>query len=503
MTTPAGWTSQGSNIYENKTFQVDSVNYTMKVNTQTGAMDLYVQNSLGDALFARSDAGNNLTFNPNKKNDFITSLPSENKKGLTSETAIATYLATKFSLPANQYRANLIKSVVPNASSTFTTMPGVGATQGPSPVATPTVPQSTAGSGNIAQTAQGIIDTAKAILQDPFAGAEAIDFNSSNDEIFKTFLLTYPQDLLTTEQDTLVIEQFRYRPPNQQFLTSQGLSSIVTDGLSRVQDLKDPLGTVILPIPQGIMDSNNVEWGGDNMSNLPAAAVSSVAQNLPTYAGLGLLGAAIGTAAGVGNLGGLGVKGAFYSQFLPQVQKSKELQAMFGAGAVSTVAGVAGYEVSPESLLSRGFGIAPNSNLELLFNGPTLRDFTFSYRMSPRSEKESKAIRNIIRFFKQGMAPRKQKSVSGSTGSFFLGTPNIFRLKYTYNGKNNIKGLNRFKNCALVGFSVNYAPDGQWASYGGDSPGQPVSLIVTMRFNELDPVYNTDYNATSNDEVGF
>ena len=68
-----------------------------------------------------------------------------------------------------------------------------------------------------------------------------------------------------------------------------------------------------------------------------------------------------------------------------------------------------GLQVSPESILSRGAGVIPNSNLALLFNAPTLREFTFSWKMSPRSREEGIRINNILRFFKQGMAPKKAR----------------------------------------------------------------------------------------------
>lgn len=508
MTTPAGWTQEQTNLYTSNTFNVDSVNYQLKVNTQTGGMDIYVQSSTGNTLFARSGAGNNLALVSSGQSAFINSLPPSKRTNLTSSSAVANYLATKFSLPANTYRANLVNSVVPNASSTFSTMPGVGAAQAASPVASPISVSASVGTGNpitnAVNSVTGAVNASLEILNDPFAGAAGIDFNSSNDGIFKNFLLKYPQDLLETQQDTLVIEQFKYSPPNQGFIT-QSLATIVSQGLTRVEYLKDSLGTVILPIPQGIQDSNSVAWGDDSMNNLSAAAVSAVANNMVGYAGATALGGVGGAASGIG--GGQGARLAagtmLNMELLGQLGSSTPLKTLFGSSLVSTIVGQAGYEVPPETMLSRGFGIVPNSNLELLFNGPALRQFTFSYRMSPRNETEAKAVRNIIRFFKQGMAPRKQNTSSGSTASFFLGTPNVFRLKYTYNGKNRIKGLNRFKTCALTGFSVNYAPDGQWASYGGTDPGQPVSVIVNMSFNELDPVYNTDYNATSDDEVGF
>ncbi len=501
MTIPAGWTQESTNLYTTNTFNVGTVNYQMKVNSQTGAMDLYVQSSTGNTLFARSNSGNNLTLVSSGQNAFVNSLPPNQRTNLTSASSVANYLSTNFSLQANTARANVINGL--GVSSNFTNMPGVnGVTQSAAPVATPTTVASTSGTGNAISDA---VSTGIDILRDPFSGARGINFNSTDEKsLFANFLLKYPQDLLENQQDTLVIEQFKYSPPNSNFLT-QSLENIVTGGLTRSEYSKEILGTVILPIPQGVTDSNNVDWGGDNLSQLSAAATSAVAQNLPTYAGMTALGALFGQVAGTG--AGQGAQAAAGTQLNFDLAKafsgSAPLKTLFGAGLVSTILGQAGYEVPPESMLARGFGIAPNSNLELLFSGPTLRQFTFTYRMSPRGETEAKAVRNIIRFFKQGMSPRKQQTTSGSTASFFLGTPNIFRMKYTYNGTNQIKGLNRFKDCALTGFSVNYSPDGQWSSYGGTDPGQPVSVIISLSFNELDPVYNTDYNATSDDEVGF
>ncbi len=503
MTIPAGWTREGStNVYTTRTFNVGSVNYAMKVNSQTGGMDLYIQSSLGDgAPFARANSGNNLTLNPDRKNDFINSLPPSERAGLTSDQKISQYLSSKFSLQANTARANLINGL--GVGSNFTNMPGVnGVAQSAAPVATPTSVASTSGTGNFISD---LTKTSLDILNDPFAGAQGINFNSTDEKsLFANFLLKYPQDLLETQQDTLVIQQFKYSPPNNNFLT-QGFSSIVTGGVRRTQYLTDNVGTVILPIPQGVTDSNNVDWGGDNMSQLSAAASAAVTQNLPAYAAATALGAVGGAmlGGGIGQGAQMAAGNALNLQLISQLGNSAALKTLFGSGLVSSIVGQAGYEVPAESMLARGFGIAPNSNLELLFSGPTLRQFTFTYRMSPRGEQEAKAVRNIIRFFKQGMSPRKQQTTSGSTASFFLGTPNVFRMKYTYNGTNQIKGLNRFKDCALTGFSVNYSPDGQWSSYGGTDPGQPVSVIISLSFNELDPVYNTDYNATSNDEVGF
>jgi hypothetical protein len=113
--------------------------------------------------------------------------------------------------------------------------------------------------------------------------------------------------------------------------------------------------------------------------------------------------------------------------------------------------------------------------------------------MSPRGKEEAREINNIIRFFKQGMAAKKQGAKSGAgAASYFLGTPDVFQLSYRTTNNSPIKGVNRIKTCALTGFAMNYAADGNWAAY---DEGQPVSVIMNMSFKELEPIYDSDYQS--------
>ena len=157
---------------------------------------------------------------------------------------------------------------------------------------------------------------------------------------------------------------------------------------------------------------------------------------------------------------------------------------MLGTTLGSAILNAAGVQVSPESILSRGLGVIPNSNMERLFNGVALRDFNFSWKMSPRDEEEAKQVKAIIRFFKQGMAARTIQNTAGER-SLFLGTPNIFRLQYRTSEGKIIEGVNRIKPCAITGTSVNYTPDGVWSAY---DEGQPVSTILSIRMEELEPI---------------
>ena len=168
------------------------------------------------------------------------------------------------------------------------------------------------------------------------------------------------------------------------------------------------------------------------------------------------------------------------------------------ANMVSQLSANMGYDIPPETVLSRSVGVVANANTELLFTGVALRSFEFQWTMSPRDELEAANVRMIIRAFKQWSAPRKLKKMeSGSEDnglaggpSYFLGTPNIFRLRYVTRDKKDIMGVNKFKPCALTDISVNYTPEGQWMAYDN---GMPISLTMTLRFNELEPIYNTDY----------
>ena len=94
------------------------------------------------------------------------------------------------------------------------------------------------------------------------------------------------------------------------------------------------------------------------------------------------------------------------------------------------------------------------------------------------------------------MAVKKSnKTKSGTSTSFFLGTPNIFDIHFK-TAKENYEILDRndsvlrIKTCALTGVAVNYTPDGMWNAY---EKGMPTSVLLSLRFGELEPIFDTDY----------
>jgi hypothetical protein len=303
-------------------------------------------------------------------------------------------------------------------------------------------------------------------------------------------------------QDYVTIDQFIYEPPRRDQIFGDSISN-VTRGNQRRSPLKRFVAQVKLPMPNSIQDSNQVGWGKDVMNNLSAAITSGVMQNPVLVGGIGA-GLSMLTNPGLGQMGALlaagmaqsgGIDGNM-SDIAKAQAVAKKLSSAPGAATLmktnlgSMILGAMGVNVSPESLLARGFGVIPNSNLELLFNSPSLRTFEFNWRMSARNEREALQIKRIIRFFKQGMAAKTVTNQAGDR-SLYLGTPNVFRMQYRTAGGKIIQGVNRIKPVAVVGTAVNYTPDGQWSAY---DEGQPVSCTMSINMSELEPVYASDYS---------
>ena len=147
-----------------------------------------------------------------------------------------------------------------------------------------------------------------------------------------------------------------------------------------------------------------------------------------------------------------------------------------------------------KNVLARAEGAIVNENVELLFQGPTLRTFNYTFKLSARFDKEAQEIANIIRFFKQGMAVQRTKT------DYFLKSPNTFNINYFHNGKKH-QGINEIKECALQNMTVNYTPDGYYAAH---ADGYLVTYDITMQFQELEPVYNDEYAQFANtNSIGY
>lgn len=286
------------------------------------------------------------------------------------------------------------------------------------------------------------------------------DISKSIDETLKVNL-RYPLGINSNDQD-------RIKFSVKQIIGRTGIN-ISADAKFNLgtRDLSKPLGTVVLPIQPSISDSNGVDWGGANLDPITAYAaalsldIAASGGNIAGEVSRALNSAAEEFKKGFGGQNDKGYK--------------KALQVFFAQQAVGA-----------QNLLSRTGGAILNPNLELLFNGPTLRPFNFTFRLSPRNKPEAEEVKKIINFFKKAMSVKKAAS------EVFLKAPNVFEIEYQSGDGKLHESLNRIKTCALLNCDVDYTPDGSYMTFDDENKTM-TSYQLTLRFSELDPIYNTDY----------
>ena len=353
-------------------------------------------------------------------------------------------------------------------------------------------------------------------------------------------VLQYPIDLDTDLQDYFEIQIFRYRAAGtlpDLTTTNQGYNTDPQGNLIDKDQFGNPFGgyfagsnrrgnrqnfrlqdlqsTIQLPMPPSIKDMNAVDFAGGTMSGAAAAAFDPVVKRLlgqgpesPADLEGGDILATIKSRAEslIGGTGGA-LKDIF-EKTKNALQNNKSFKRVSALQAIAQAVGALGVSIDVDQAITRTSGAVRNPNLELLFKGPALRNFSFTIRLTPRDADESKRVRMIIRALKQHSAVKRNPQIFSGTNdigsNFLLGTPDVFKLRYIKaRTQRDIKGLNKFKTCALNSISVDYTGEvGRFAAYEEDS--QPVTTIISLSFTELVPLYDADYaEFTTDDDVGL
>ena len=154
--------------------------------------------------------------------------------------------------------------------------------------------------------------------------------------------------------------------------------------------------------------------------------------------------------------------------------------------AVASVTEMATQAEGGYELFNKVFGRAANPYLEVLFQGPELRSFNYSFTFAPTSEEEQREVRDIIKLFRYHQAPE-----SRSAASLFLGLPSTFDIMYMYQPdttqSNRIEAhenqfYHKIATCVLQSVNVDYTP-GKVASH---QQGAPVLIKMTLSFMETE-----------------
>ena len=323
-------------------------------------------------------------------------------------------------------------------------------------------------------------------------------------------VLRYPLEAMTEHTDYLQIDIERYVPIGSNYINAPGDDNrYVTgnnftnragrrsaQGLSTKPLVND--GTILLPIPSNLQDTNNVKYDASSLNGLQAVGASAVTELVGDFGPR------------MGELFDGAKRGQLMTDFMAAgMNKMKDVVSGVGNPGVAleffnqqlaaSALSLFGQQITANQLFQRANGELINPHMELLFGGPTLRNFRFAFRLAPRNEREAEQVRLIIRAFKRNMAPKSQGGTIGS-GSFFLKTPNVFKLRYR-SGRKNHPFLNKFKQCFMTDMQTTYTGEGVYSTY---EDGTPVSMTLDVAFKEIQPIYDVDYdNNPGTEAVGY
>ena len=318
--------------------------------------------------------------------------------------------------------------------------------------------------------------------------------------------LKYPRDLSPNSQtDYIRFQFFKYQPPFQrggQGADGKG-AGYYQGGEGNIGEKLGP--NILLYMPQDVTTSMATTWGGKEITNAAAGALTAVGSVLT----------------GRGDRLAQGVGDAFKSLgALPTTAGAQLVRAGLKAtGAQSNL--------EMNDILGGVSGVILNPNMEMLFGGPQVRNIGFRFKMAARSEQEAKDMIRICRTFqyhahaKFGGGSIATKGILGGLANVglaaagpenapdaeesaaieeslsemtqvnnFISVPDLCLFKYMTGEKEN-QFINQYKACALTNVDVNFTPDGSYSTLIG---GYPSAVELSLTLVETKIIYQSEIN---------
>lgn len=285
--------------------------------------------------------------------------------------------------------------------------------------------------------------------------------------------LRYPKDAgMTAKSDYVLFEFYEYQPPFQNI--NKGAAKAGGSGLSVYNQSatdaslykKTSQKSVILYMPEDVSTGYKANWTGKAFSNIGRDALAT--------AGSGDLGQVLQNAATTAD--------TMLNQAIPNA----------GVKAIQEVIGkITGESLEANDIFAATRGVILNPNVELLFSGIDLRNFSLNYKLVPRNSTEAGIIKDIILQFKKAMLPSFAKgnelNFSGeqATSNNYIKVPNVCKITFMQGSDPN-KNVAQYKMCAITQVDVNYTPDGTYATY---DDGNMVAIGLSLSFQETKLVF--------------
>ncbi len=285
-------------------------------------------------------------------------------------------------------------------------------------------------------------------------------------------ILKYPDKMLDNNTDYVIFGFYAYDPPfgraqggdgnielNSGNNAQNGYNLYAKSGIGkkRIRGM-DP---ILLYMPEDIQGQYSAKWQGTGFGAAAAGLARTVGTDLQ------------GIVAGVQSIPGV-TKNAIFKAELEAINK------------------VTGASISLNQLTGTVSGTIINPNTEMTYEAPEMRGFSLQFKMIPNNGAESKAIRKICNRFKKAMLPRfGGQAIFGTVNSpNLLSIPALCQVNFM-SGNGMHPYLPQYKLCAITDVSINYTPDGSYATYGDKAP---VATVLKVTFKETKLLFSDEIN---------
>jgi hypothetical protein len=251
--------------------------------------------------------------------------------------------------------------------------------------------------------------------------------------------LTFPTDLLSTNEERQAYCAMQFVRYRRRSINERG-SFQVQSGLR-------------LPLPSNLRETQSVSYSNKNLGPMMGAAADEIS-----------------------NVG----------QALGSNMTTQTLGSMFGSlSNIATGAAAEAYQRATSGTVGNAIsavtGLAVNPYQTVLFESPTFKKHSFSWKFIPRDENESNIIRDIIKLMKYHSSP----GVLASNAVFFS-YPEMLLIQFYPKQE----FLYSFKPCVIDSITVNYAPNGP-SLY--KRTGAPTAVEITLNLTEIEMWTKLDY----------
>ena len=326
-------------------------------------------------------------------------------------------------------------------------------------------------------------------------------------------ILKYPYDLAPdNDTDYIQFDFWSYKPPfdrgnadpastnMKSILGGMNQTNAAAEGIDGNFGVKRDT-SIHIYMPQDVSTSYAATWGGKELTNFGAGALS-----------------------GITNLG-QGDFGQAFQNFMSSIGSTPAMGTTITSVIAKAIVNSGGNQLTLNDTLGGTTGIILNPNVEMFYGGPQIRNIGFSFKMSARNLEEAQNINAICQLFKAESLPAFGGKTNagadlfgaivtglavgslggpvagGVAGGFsagagvaqdkfanFITIPDLVRMQLK-KGAAKHPYLSQYKALALTNVDINYTPDGSYSTYIG---GYPTSVELRIGMVETKIVYKND-----------